>query len=186
MRTTVQHSVFLINKPGVLAQVLEAIAEAKVNILALTIVDAQEHGVLRVVGDNPERLGKVLGQLNLPVHETFVLIVELANRPGALVGVVSRLAKEHVNIEYAYVTAGAPGGKTTGILKVDNLLKAGKLLEAARGGDRSPAGPWPRRTGRASGAIPGGARQCSCKDPRMVETSCVGMPAPGLVATSIR
>ncbi len=130
MRTTLQHSVFLINKPGILAQVLDAIAQARINIVALTIMDTQEHGVLRVVGDDPDRLGAVLRQLNLPMHETHVLVVELANRPGALVGVVSRLAQEHVNIEYAYVTAGAPGGKTTGILKVDNLIKAGKLLEA--------------------------------------------------------
>jgi hypothetical protein len=72
----------------------------------------------------------VLGKLNLPTHETAVLAVELSNRPGALAGVVRGLAQEHVNIEYAYVTAGAPGGKTTGILKADQPAKAQKTLAA--------------------------------------------------------
>jgi hypothetical protein len=130
MRTMTQFSVFLINKPGVLAQVIGAVAQAKINVVALTIVDAQEHGVLRVVGDDPVRLREVLGKLNLPTHETLVLAVELSNRPGALASIIGSLAEQHINIEYAYVTAGAPGGKTTGILKIDQLEKAQKVLAA--------------------------------------------------------
>ena len=37
--------------------------------------------------------------------------------------------KNHINIIYAYCTAGARGGKTTGILKVANIEKAMKVLE---------------------------------------------------------
>ena len=130
MQTTTQFGVFFVNKPGVLARVIGAIAEAKVNLVALTIVDAQEHGVLRLVSDDPAGLRRVLGKLNLPMHETKVLTVELPNRPGALASILTRLADEHVNIQYAYVTAGASGGKTVGILKVDNLVKAARLLSA--------------------------------------------------------
>ena len=128
MQSTTQFGVFLVNKPGVLAQVIDAIAEAKVNVAALTIVDAQEHGVLRLVSDDVEGLRRVLGTLNLPTHESKVLSVELPNNPGALASVLTRLADEHVNIQYAYVTAGAAGGKTTGILKVDSLVKATRVL----------------------------------------------------------
>jgi hypothetical protein len=128
MHTMTQFSVFLINKPGVLARVSDAVARAKINVVALTIVDSQEHGVLRVVGDDPARLRDVLAKLNLPTHETPVLAIELSNRPGALATVIGSLAEQHINIEYAYVTAGAPGGKTTGILKTDQLEKAQKVL----------------------------------------------------------
>lgn len=130
MRIVKQFSVFLINKPGVLAQLVAALAEAHVNITALTIVDAAEHGVLRVVADQPDKVRAVLSKLNLPMHETDVLAVELANHAGALADVVQALAQEHLNIDYAYVTAGAPGGKTTGILHVNQLSKAAALLEA--------------------------------------------------------
>ncbi len=108
-----------------------AIAEAKVNVMALTVVDAQEHGVLRVVADEPEKLRGVLRKLNLPMHETEVLAVELSNYAGALASVLATLAKEHIDIHYAYVTAGAPGGKTTGILHVNLLGHAVKALQAA-------------------------------------------------------
>ena len=55
MRVDTQFSVFLVNKPGVLAQVTEAIAKAKVNIVALTMMDSSEHGVLRLVADDAEQ-----------------------------------------------------------------------------------------------------------------------------------
>jgi len=148
MRSATQISVFLVNKPGVLAQVVGAIADAKINVVALTIVDSHEHGVLRLVGDDPERLRQVLAQLNLPMHETEVLLIELPNRPGALASVALDLAEAHVNIEYAYVTTGAAGGKTTGIFKVDNLIKAGKALLAKPQRKTRRAPVKKNRTGR--------------------------------------
>ena len=67
--------------------------------------------MLRLVGNDPQRVRQVLARLNLPMLETEVLVVELANQPGALATVVGSLAKAHVNIGYAYVTAGAPGAR---------------------------------------------------------------------------
>ena len=54
VRTAVQFSVFLVNKPGILAQVTRALADEKINIVAMTLVDSQEHGVLRLVAENPQ------------------------------------------------------------------------------------------------------------------------------------
>jgi hypothetical protein len=124
-----QFSVFLVNKPGVLAQVTRALAEAKVNITALTLVDSQEHGVLRFVAENPEVARGVLAKLNLPMTETDVLSMELSNRPGALADVAGLLGSNHININYAYCTSGAPGGRTTGVFKVADLGKAQRVLK---------------------------------------------------------
>ena len=60
------------------------------------------------------RARDVLKKLNLPMTETDVLCVDLPNRPGALADVATLLGKNHININYAYVTSGAPGGRTTG------------------------------------------------------------------------
>ena len=124
-----QFSVFLVNKPGVLAQVTKALAEAKVNITALTLVDSQEHGVLRFVAENPEAARAVVTKLNLPMTETEVLSMELSNRPGALADVAGMLGTNHININYAYCTSGAPGGRTTGVFKVADLNKAQRVLK---------------------------------------------------------
>ena len=124
-----QFSVFLVNKPGVLAQVTGALADAKVNLVAVTLVDSQEHGVLRMVAEKPDAARDVLKKLNLPMTETDVLCVDLPNRPGALADVATLLGKEHININYAYVTSGAPGGRTTGVFKVADQTKALHVLK---------------------------------------------------------
>ena len=130
MKVVPQFSVFLVNKPGVLSQVTRQIAAARVNILAMTMTDSSEHGVLRLVTENPERLRSALAALNLPTTETDVLLIDLPNRPGALADVCSRLAEAHININYAYCTTGASGGRTKGIFKVADTKKAIKVLGA--------------------------------------------------------
>src|SRR5882672_5806366 len=94
-----QFSVFLVNKPGVLAQVTQALAEAKVNLVAMTLVDSQEHGVLRFVAEDSGKAREVVKKLNLPSTETDVLCMELSNRPGALADVAGMLGENHINID---------------------------------------------------------------------------------------
>jgi len=119
----------MVNKPGVLAQVLGEFARAKINIVALTMMDSVEHGVMRVVFADAEKAKQVFSRLNMPYNETDVLCVTLDNKAGALASVAERLAKNHINIAYAYCTAGAKGGRTTGVLKVADVRKAMKVLE---------------------------------------------------------
>jgi hypothetical protein len=128
IRPAIQFSVFLVNKPGILAQVTQALADEKVNIVAMTLVDSQEHGVLRLVGEEPRIARAVLTKLNLPMTETEVLCVDLPNQAGALAEVATVLGKNHININYAYCTSGAPGGRTTGVFKTGDQAKAQHLL----------------------------------------------------------
>ena len=124
-----QFSVFLVNKPGVLAQVTRHIAQEKLNIIAMTMSDSSEHGVLRLVTTDGTRIRKAMASLNLPVTETEVLLITLPNRPGALAEVCQKLADAHINISYAYCTTGARGGKTTGVFKVADVKKAMRILK---------------------------------------------------------
>jgi hypothetical protein len=133
-----QFSIALINKPGVLAQVARALADEKVNIVAMTLADADEHGVMRLVVEDPSSARPVVAKLNLPTTETDVLRLELSNRPGALAAVATLLAQDHINIRYGYVTSGAPGGRTTGIFKVADINKALKLLNASGSKHKEP------------------------------------------------
>ncbi len=131
MRVAKQLSVFLINQPGRLANVSAALAKDKVNITALTLMDSTEHGVLRLVTDEADKARKSLEKNGCSVTETDVLLLELPNRPGAFASVAKTLAESHLNIDYAYCTAGAPGGKTTAIFKVPFLEKALKVLDGS-------------------------------------------------------
>ncbi|MFA5252464.1 MAG: ACT domain-containing protein [Phycisphaerae bacterium] len=146
MDIAIQFSIFMVNKPGVLAQVLGEFAQAKINIVAMTMMDSVEHGVMRVIFEMPEKARAVLSKLNMPCNETDVLCVELDNRPGALASVAEKLAKDHINIAYAYCTAGAKGGRTTGVLKVADVKKAMRLLEQGHKQNGSKSQPVVRRS----------------------------------------
>jgi hypothetical protein len=128
MRLETQFSIFMVNKPGMLAKVLNEFAKAKVNIVALTVMDSVEHGVLRMVNGNCEKVRKILERLNMPYNETEVLCINLNNKAGALALITQKLAEARINLSYAYCTAGARGGRTTGVLKVADVKKAMKIL----------------------------------------------------------
>lgn len=129
-KATTQFSIFLVNKPGILSRVCDELADKKINIVAMTLMDSVEHGVLRVVVKDVEKARKVLRALNIPLAETEVLAAEMPNRPGAMGSICGRLNSKHISIRYAYVTSGTAGGRTIGIFKVDNTKKALKVTGA--------------------------------------------------------
>jgi hypothetical protein len=128
----VQFSIFLGNKPGMLGTVCRELGRAKINIVAMTMMDAAEHGVLRMIAADAERARATLKNLEVPTSEAEVLTVTMPNRPGAVADVCERLSESRVPISYLYCTTGAAGGKTIGVFKVDNIAKAIKVVEAHR------------------------------------------------------
>jgi hypothetical protein len=98
--------------------------------------------VLRLVADDLNKARQVIKAQGTPFAETDVVIVELRNQVGALAHVCELLAAEHVNIDYAYCSAGGRNGKTLGIFKVSNTEKAIRVLS------ESPNNSTRRRMGR--------------------------------------
>lgn len=127
-RTDTQFSVFLVNKPGVLAKVCQHLAAAKVNLVALSMMDSTEHGVLRLVADDVGRARDALVGLDVPKTEQEVITTTLPNRPGAIADIVERLALDRIHVHYAYCTTGVQGGTSLGVFKVSNVPKALKAL----------------------------------------------------------
>lgn len=131
MHTQMQFSIFLINKPGVLAGVTDALAQAGVNIIALALMDSGEHGALRIVTDNDAKTRQVLQETHDRWTESEVLVLELDNRPGAFSLVAKTLAQAGVNITYAYITGSTSGTRAAAIFKIADLDKAQKVLRQA-------------------------------------------------------
>ena len=107
---------FLENKPGRLAKICSALAHEKVDLRALSVMDANGRSVLRFVTDHLEETRKVLTSLGTEFTTNEVLAVEMENRPGALARVLERLAEEHINIEYAYLGVLERAGPVAGDL----------------------------------------------------------------------
>lgn len=115
------------NKPGRLAKICEAMAQEKVNIRALSVMDSGERSVLRLVTDELEASRRVLTSLGVEAEFADVIGLELDNKPGALARLLQRFADEHINVEYAY-TSAAGVGKALGIFRLDNPKKAMQIL----------------------------------------------------------
>lgn len=136
METCVQFSLFLVNKPGVLTQVFAELGKAKVNVVALAMMDSMEHGVLRMVVNNPKVARPVFAKLNYQVAESEVLAVSLPNKPGVAADLCEKLAAKKIVIAYMYCSSAARGGKTTVYIKVPDVKKAAKVLDAPGKGTR--------------------------------------------------
>ena len=129
MKIVKQLALFLENKPGTLSKVCEALAAAKINIHAISVSDAVDHAVVRMVVDDSQGALHLLGERGVLVVERDVLMLEGQNRPGELADIAAKLARNKVNIEYAY--SATPANAMTGamILRVDNPKKAAVILK---------------------------------------------------------
>ncbi len=127
------------NKPGRLAKICSALAQDKVDIRAITVMESDGPSVLRFVTSDLDATKKVLTSLGTEYTIADVLAVGLENRTGALARVLERLAEEHININYAYASAAASPGKALGIFHTTNTKRALQILgeAAASGGEKS-------------------------------------------------
>src|SRR5204862_6470733 len=82
VETATQLAVFLANRPGALARVCDALANAGINIYALATSDTVDHTVVRMVVSDPTKALMPLGEAGVLALETDVLTIETANQPG--------------------------------------------------------------------------------------------------------
>lgn len=128
MRIATQLAVFLENRPGTLARVCEALAEAKINVYAVSTSDTVDHTVLRMVVSDARKALFLLEERGTLVVENEVLMVEAENRPGALARVARRLADAKVNIEYCYCASSPDAKRGLIVVRPSNPKKALKAL----------------------------------------------------------
>jgi len=123
-----QLAVFLANRPGALARVCEALANAEINIYALATSDTVDHSVVRMVVSDPTKALMLLGEAGVLALETEVLMIETASEPGALAKIAERLAEAEINIEYAYLAGGRGAEKGLIVLRPSDVEKAQTAL----------------------------------------------------------
>jgi hypothetical protein len=129
IETATQLAVFLSNRPGTLARVCAAIAEAGINVHALTISDTVDHSVVRMVVSDPTKALMLLGESGVLALENEVLVIDAANEPGVLSKMAERLAKARINIEYAYMATSAKSPQGLIVLRPSDVHKAGEALK---------------------------------------------------------
>jgi hypothetical protein len=109
------------NSPGSLAGVCHLLADERVNIVALAL---EANGRLRLVVDNHVRAASILRDRHYQVSETNVVLVPLANGPGALAPVLTLAVQAGINVEYAYASTADGNATASVVLGVDDAHRA--------------------------------------------------------------
>ncbi len=123
-----QISVFLENKAGRLADVTSILAEANVNIRALSLADTSDFGILRLIVNDNNKAKEELKKAGFTVGKTDVVAVEVEDQPGGLSYILRILHKANVNVEYMYAFVQQSGANAVLIFRFDNLDEAIRIL----------------------------------------------------------
>ncbi|RRF89064.1 MAG: amino acid-binding protein [Coriobacteriaceae bacterium] len=122
-----QLTVFLENSEGRLAKLCRALADADINMKALTIADTTEYGVVRIICDDAERARDYLDQKGYRAMVTKVTAIEVPNRPGGLADLLGVLDDLDIPVEYGYCFSTA-GDRAVDILKIRIASEASKAV----------------------------------------------------------
>lgn len=124
-----QISIFIENKSGRLADVVQCLAEEGIDTRALSLADTTNFGVLRLIVDKPEKAMNILKEKNFAASTTEVISVMVPDVPGGLAEVLAIFSEKNVDIEYMYAFIGKESEKAMVILKIDNPHEGIKKLE---------------------------------------------------------
>ena len=128
MQLSKQLAIFLDNRPGMLARLADALAEAKINIYAIATSDTVDHSVIRMVVSDYRKALAVFEAHGTLVVDDDVLLVDGSNKPGELARLAHKLANAKINIEYCYSATPVDAKKGLMVLRVSDVKKALKVL----------------------------------------------------------
>ena len=127
--TIQQLSVFLENREGRLDEVLKVLAEKDVNIVALSLADTTEFGMLRMIVSDPHMGRAALKAAGITAMLTDVVAIRVPHATGSLSKAIHQLVEGEVNLEYMY--AFANGGDAAAVLKCDEPARVIDILKGS-------------------------------------------------------
>ena len=125
--TIKQLSVFLENKAGRLDEVLNTLGTNDVNIVALSLADTADYGMLRMIVSDPVIGKAVLKEVGVMAMLTDVVALRVPHATGSLSKAMHAIMDAGVNVEYMY--AFANGADASAVLKSDDPAKVVSILK---------------------------------------------------------
>ena len=128
--TIKQISVFLENQPGKLAEVAAVLSAQKINLRAISVAEASDFGIARIIVDDVFNAVTILKNENYICSITDVIAVEVQDEPGMLAKMIAVLGTEGINIEYMYTILGKKNDVAYMIIRTNDDAQAAKILDA--------------------------------------------------------
>lgn len=134
-----QLSLFLENQPAHLRHPCRILADAGINIRTLSLADAEQFGILRLIVADWQRAQAVLEEAGCAVRVDEVVALEVDDERGGLAEVLAVLEGGGHNVEYIYAFTAGRSGRAVLIMRFRDTdaaiatLRAGgvRVLEAA-------------------------------------------------------
>ncbi len=123
-----QISIFIENKAGRIADATSCMADAGIDLRAMSVADTSGFGVLRVIVDEPDEAIRALKECGFTVNTTDVIAILVPDKPGSLSEVLAVIKEHHMDIEYMYAFMSKFEKQAVVILKIDNVFEASKVL----------------------------------------------------------
>ena len=124
-----QSSVFVENKAGRLAEITTLLAEAGVDIRALSVADTNDFGILRLIVNDPDKAEEMLKEHGYTVALTKVLAIGIHDQPGGLAAPMKTLFEHHISVEYMYAFISKSVDTAYVILRVEDNERAAQVLQ---------------------------------------------------------
>lgn len=124
-----QVSVLLDNRPGAMSEVSEVLGREGINVGGLTLAEATDSAIVRMIADDPAKAAQVLRAAGYHVTERDVIAVETPDHPGGLNAVLKPLAAAGVNVLYFYPFLRRVGDQAILIFRTDNNEKSEQILK---------------------------------------------------------
>ncbi len=124
-----QISVFVENKEGRIKKAIDTLANAGVNIRALSVGDTTKYGILRLIVSDNETATKSLENDGFIVKESEVVVVAVPDKPNGLNSTLSILDDADINLEYIYAFVSSQPNEAIVAMKVEDTEKAIKVFE---------------------------------------------------------
>ena len=125
--TIKQLSVFLENREGRLDEVLQMLGANDVNIVALSLADTADYGMLRMIVSDPQKGKVVLKEAGITSMLTDVVALRVPHATGSLSKAMHEIVQAGINVEYMY--AFANGEDASAVLKSDDPEKVVEVLK---------------------------------------------------------
>lgn len=124
-----QISVFVENKPGRLAGIMEVLRESGVDLRAITVADTADFGILRIIVNDTGKAIEALKNDGCTAAVTKVIAFRIPDVMGALYNVIEKITAADINIEYMYSVMGKMEGRADIIIRVQDSEKAMAILK---------------------------------------------------------
>ena len=126
--TVKQISVFLENKPGKLAAFTEVLRQNNINMRAMSIAEAPDFGIARIIVDDSYHAVCVLKEAGYVFSITPVLAVGIPDEAGSLFRILNILGENGINVEYTYAFTSRAKDRADMIFRVADNDKAIEVL----------------------------------------------------------